>query len=290
MSDFEDGEIVSDDGGEEPSPYTPLVRPKPAAPSTSGGTSLAAPVPRPRSSTNSSMMVNVGDEADLSDVTITPSAAPTPPDRHDSDSDENSDILLDSSSDNDSSDGAAFNQGVKKKKKKRLKLLPKEPVGAEETGSSGGGAVFQRMAAAFSADRERQGLPTRRRRSNNIWGSILQEESISAEMTAVVGVGRSLRDLGSDRGAETYDYVRAQELESERRREREQREQEELDNEQNKYWTDGASAKDGEEQGGGDEMSMETGQCYDRSALLVSAKDILVSMRVTLYSYKYFLQ
>ncbi len=73
-----------------------------------------------------------------------------------------------------------------------------------------------------------------------MWGSFLQEESLTQEMTAV-GVGRSLRDVDSDRGAETYDYVRAQELEAERRahRDREERDREEkgLDEDLKQYWT-----------------------------------------------------
>ena len=48
------------------------------------------------------------------------------------------------------------------------------------------------------------------RKQNNVWGSILQEESLTSDLNDI-GVGRrSLRDIGSDRGAETYDYLLAQ--------------------------------------------------------------------------------
>ena len=48
------------------------------------------------------------------------------------------------------------------------------------------------------------------RKQNNVWGSILQEESLTSDLNEI-GVGRrSLREIGSDRGAETYDYLLAQ--------------------------------------------------------------------------------
>ncbi len=120
------------------------------------------------------------------------------------------------------------------------------------------------MAAQFQDARERAGLPTRGRskaKKNNVWGSILQEESLEREMTGI-GVGRrSLRDLDSDRGAETYDYVLAQEVEQERRarREREEREREEegLDKDLNEYFNSRKS-KEGEAEEG-EEDDMETG-------------------------------
>ena len=57
-------------------------------------------------------------------------------------------------------------------------------------------------------------------RKNNVWGSLIQEESLTAELGGV-GVGRTLKDLNSDRGAETYDFTIRQE---ERKKEREEEE------------------------------------------------------------------
>ena len=131
----------------------------------------------------------------------------------------------------------------------------------------GGGEVFQRMAAEFQKDRELRGLPTRKRK-NNVWGSLLQEESLTQELTGI-GVGRTLRDVDSDRGAETYDYVRAQELEAERRaaREREERDREEkgLDHELQDYWKNKGAApatadEEGNEAYNNEEDHMETGK------------------------------
>ena len=43
--------------------------------------------------------------------------------------------------------------------------------------------------------------------------SILQEDALNSEMVASLGVGRkSLKELDSDRGAETYDYSLAAEV------------------------------------------------------------------------------
>ena len=55
-------------------------------------------------------------------------------------------------------------------------------------------------------------VPTRLfcRKQNNVWGSILQEESLTSDLTGVQVGRRSLREIGSDRGAETYDYLLAQ--------------------------------------------------------------------------------
>merc|ERR1712156_963652 len=62
----------------------------------------------------------------------------------------------------------------------------------------GGGTVFRQMAAKFQAN-------VKKSQRNNVWGSILQEDALTSEMTGI-GVGRTLKDVCSDRGAETYDY------------------------------------------------------------------------------------
>ena len=49
-------------------------------------------------------------------------------------------------------------------------------------------------------------------KANNVWGAVLTEETLTSDLTGI-GVGkRSLKDLGSDRGAETYDYMMAAEV------------------------------------------------------------------------------
>ena len=68
----------------------------------------------------------------------------------------------------------------------------------------GGGETFKRMAQAFQEDRRAQ-AGTRKR--NNVWGNLIQEESLTAEISGSLGVGKSLKDLNSDRGAETYYYT-----------------------------------------------------------------------------------
>ena len=107
----------------------------------------------------------------------------------------------------------------------------------------GGGETFQRMAQAFQADRDMRGL--NKKRKNNVWGSVVQEESI-AESIGSFGVGRQLKDLGSDRGAETYDFTLiAKERKEERmkaRLEKAGKKEEGLDSEMDSYW-----AKRGEE-------------------------------------------
>merc|ERR1712004_773938 len=65
----------------------------------------------------------------------------------------------------------------------------------------GGGDVFKRLAANFQASIQKN-------QRNNVWGSFLQEDSLNSEIQNF-GVGRNLKDIQSDRGAETYDYIAA---------------------------------------------------------------------------------
>ena len=107
----------------------------------------------------------------------------------------------------------------------------------------GGGNTFKAMAKAFQEDRENKGL-NKKKKKNNVWGSFIQEESLNTEMSGALGVGRSLRDLDSDRGAETYDYTLiAKEREEERKKERKKikegnrnKESNTLDDEMDSYW------------------------------------------------------
>ena len=68
----------------------------------------------------------------------------------------------------------------------------------------GGGETFRRMAQAFQEDRRAKAGARKR---NNVWGNFIQEENLTAEISGSLGVGKSLKDLNSDRGAETYDYT-----------------------------------------------------------------------------------
>jgi len=101
----------------------------------------------------------------------------------------------------------------------------------------GGGDTFRQMAQAFQADRDVKGL--NRKKSNNVWGSVVQEESI-ADSIGSFGVGRQLKDLGSDRGAETYDFTLvAKDRREERerlRREGEAGREAGLDTDMDNYW------------------------------------------------------
>jgi len=108
----------------------------------------------------------------------------------------------------------------------------------------GGGDKFKEMARAFQEERNRQGL--NKKRKNNIWGSLIQEENLNSEMSGALGVGRSLRDLNSDRGAETYDYTL---IAKERREEEERRRNDHkgdnassLDDEMDSYWNNKSEA------------------------------------------------
>jgi len=104
----------------------------------------------------------------------------------------------------------------------------------------GGGDTFKKMAQAFQEDRDSKGLNGKKKK-NNVWGSFIQEESLNLEMSGALGVGRSLRDLDSDRGAETYDYTliakerRAEEIR--RRKGEKNKEVSSLDNDMDSYWT-----------------------------------------------------
>jgi len=103
----------------------------------------------------------------------------------------------------------------------------------------GGGNTFKAMAQAFQEDRDKKGL-NKKKKKNNVWGSFIQEESLNTEMSGALGVGRSLRDLDSDRGAETYDYTLiAKEREEERRKNKKENKNKEsntLDDEMDSYW------------------------------------------------------
>lgn len=121
--------------------------------------------------------------------------------------------------------------------------------------ADGGGQDFRKMAEAYQADRAAKGLPTRDKKKNNVWGSIIQEESLTEEFGGAVGVGKSLKDLHSDRGAETYDYTLHQaDKKAEREaqmKERSMAEVTSLDDEMDSYWArSGSPEEDGNDEGG----------------------------------------
>jgi len=147
------------------------------------------------------------------------------------------------------------------------------------------------MAAKFQDDRRRgqfggfmpAGPGAANRKQNNVWGSILQEESLTSDLTGVQVGRRSLREIGSDRGAETYDYLLAQEhaateradAETMRARERE----EELDRELHTYWCKG-DRESGPKEPAADEDNMDTGTDDRRADALAAGKKRSVKDRV----------
>jgi len=192
MDDLEDGELpsspegASKSGDEEVAPsYNPLPRPE----------------ARPRSATNSSMIAHAGDletplSANQSQISFShqrPTAA------QQSNSAQSSDDESSSSSDSDSSDDECPKP---KGKKKMLSRPPDRSMEAPPQEQHN--PKFAAMARDFQQKRQKK---------NNVWGSILQEDALNSEMVASLGVGRkSLKELDSDRGAETYDYSLAAEV------------------------------------------------------------------------------
>ena len=64
------------------------------------------------------------------------------------------------------------------------------------------------------------------KKANNVWGAVLTEETLTSDLIGV-GVGkRNLKELDSDRGAETYDYIMAAEVNDKETTERQRREEE----------------------------------------------------------------
>ena len=99
----------------------------------------------------------------------------------------------------------------------------------------GGGETFKMMAQAFQENR--RGAAKKR---NNVWGNFIQEESLTAEISGSLGVGRSLKDLNSDRGAEAYDYtqiIKERELEKKpKKKDGTEKKRSGLDDEIDSYW------------------------------------------------------
>ena len=109
----------------------------------------------------------------------------------------------------------------------------------------GGGETFKRMAQAFQEDRRAQAGARKR---NNVWGNFIQEESLTAEISGSLGVGKSLKDLHSDRGAETYDYtqiIKERKEEEKRGKTKDgEKKRSSLDDEMDTYWNTNVEDKD----------------------------------------------
>ena len=222
MDDLEDGELPSspevkgDDSDPETAPYTPLIRPD------------VSTAPRPRSATNSSMVAHAGDldTRDRDESQFRPgfrlgersmSAAAARPAT--SSSDQSGSSASDSDSDGDLSQvGSRFSA-----KKKKAKLCrPCAPSSQDH------GQTFSAMARQYQSNRKMG--------SNNVWGSILQEDALNSELKSI-GVGqKSLKTLDSDRGAETYDYTLAAEQAKAAESAEAKDQKKNLDNDLKQYW------------------------------------------------------
>lgn len=204
MDDIEEGEIPS--SPEET--YTPLVRP------------------------------GVGPRPQSSHASITPLEVDRPyydegSDQDDSDIDGPAQRLSRGLPASSSSDSDSDPDTVGQPKRKMKRPPPLLPGGKKQDA----GQEFRLMAARFQEDRARQ-RDTKKR--NNVWGSILQEETLTSEMTGVV-VGRSVRDLDTDRGAEAYDYLLAAEAKDKAAAEAECGIKSGLDSDLDTYWNSSSS-------------------------------------------------
>jgi len=256
MDDLEDGELPSSPEVEEPEggkdddvvgepsahpTYVPLPRPEASTSSTT----------RPRSATNSSMLANAGDldgrDRDAgfrSGAAVQALPAASGASHLSSGEEEDS-----TDSDDTDSDAAGVGGGVRSGKKKRRKLPPPpRPMrqGGSGRSSQDHGHAFSAMAKDFQDQRRRNAGG-----ANNVWGSILQEDALNSDLSSI-GVGRkSLKDLASDRGAETYDYTIKAEQDKALEEAEKAKAKVDLDDDLEKYWNkEGAENDDA-----GDELA-----------------------------------
>merc|ERR550532_3187237 len=66
--------------------------------------------------------------------------------------------------------------------------------GMDVDNKDGGGAIFRQLARKFQDNRKAES------KRNNVWGSILQEDTLTSEMTGI-GVVNTIKYFGADRGA-----------------------------------------------------------------------------------------
>lgn len=143
-------------------------------------------------------------------------------DENETNVDENSSHSIFNDSDDDSVDSDS--ELVKKKAKKNVKAGSRMD---ELEAPSRSNDIFRSMAAQFQSNIKKK---------NNVWGSILQEETLTADMTGIGVSGRNLKELNSDRGAETYDYIQVMEAKAEMQAMSKQKEMEDLDSQLGDYW------------------------------------------------------
>jgi len=151
--------------------------------------------------------------------------------------------------------------------------------------NDGGGEEFKKMAKAFQEERNKNGKNNFKKK-NNIWGSIIQEENLNTELTGSLGVGRSLRDLDSDRGAETYDYtlIAKERREEEKRKRKEEKTKDNscLDNDMDTYWSKDSSEQHNEDEKEAVEMENDS---EDKRGTKRSIKERLGTKRVRMDRY-----
>jgi len=213
-----------------------------------------------------------------------------PPPSQDYDSDDEPPCLPGGNSDSDSEDEEKNGRPAAKSSRPEGAWGRRGALVVED----GGGETFQRMAQAYQADRDARGL--NKKKKNNVWGSVVQEESI-AESIGSFGVGRQLKDLGSDRGAETYDFTLiAKERKEERRKQRMEefnKKGEDLDNEMDSYWSKRGvekeeeldnSSNDEEEKSKPDDAMMqeESGETTEKRGTKRSVKERLGAKKIQL--------
>lgn len=249
MDDLEDGELPSSPegakiGDEEAPSYNPLPRPE----------------ARPRSATNSSIIAHAGDlEAPNKSLDFYQRPHPA----KQSNTAQSSDEDASSSPDTDSSDDDC----PKPKGKKKMVIRPDRrmdsPAGSEEQHNP----KFAAMAREFQQ---------KRRQKNNVWGSILQEDALNSEMQASMAVGRkSLKELDSDRGAETYDFTLAAEVKAKEEAIATAGEKKDLDRDLDDYFEKTPAAAGNND----DEMSEDRRQDAIAAGVKRSVKDRLGSRR-----------
>ena len=205
-----------------------------------------------------------------------PSAAEHPSNKsRQEDSDEEDDITEDSATDSDEESHSARPKAKMSRAGywgRRDALVPED----------GGGDTFKRMAQAFQE--QRKAGPKKR---NNVWGNFIQEESLTAEISGSLGVGKSLKDLHSDRGAETYDYTQIiKEREREEKRKKKdgtEKEKSGLDDEMDSYWNKNEDDQEASIQE--DHMSDET-LPEERRGTKRSVKDRLGERRVRMDTFR----
>jgi len=165
----------------------------------------------------------------------------------------------------------------------------------------GGGTTFSVMANAYQEERNTNAL-NRKQKTNNVWGSFIQEENLNSELTGTLGVGKSLKDVYSDRGAETYDYTLIyKEREVKRRKmkmgkgkkiKQKNMKSSTMDDEMNSYWNNNkkcnahASEMDIDKEEDRDDKVLTKDEPKEKRGMKRSVKDRLGDKRVKMDMFK----